>query len=77
MLAFEGIATENYGKGVPRARFVFQPSLENATFVIVDNLWRGWATQRMPVLQDYVRTVESWPRVMQRGEFDVYRNPAR
>jgi len=77
MLAFEGIATENYGKGVPRARFVFQPSLEHATFVIIDNLWRGWAVQRMPALRDYVRIVESWPRVMQRGEFEVYRNPAR
>ncbi|MBI4790105.1 MAG: glycosyltransferase family 39 protein [Chloroflexi bacterium] len=77
MLAFEGVATENYGAGLPRARFVFQASLENATYVIVDNLWRGWGSQRMPALRDYIRTIETWPRVLQRGEYSVYRNPAR
>ncbi|MEW5719288.1 MAG: glycosyltransferase family 39 protein [Chloroflexota bacterium] len=78
MLAFEGIATENYGAGIPHARFVFQPSLEKTAFVIVDDLWRGWGIRRMPALQDYVRTIESsWQQVMRRGEFDVYRNPAR
>ncbi len=77
MLAFDGITTHNYGKGIARARFVFAPALDNATYVIVDNLWRGWATQHMPALQSYLQQIARWPRVLQRGDFDVYRNPAR
>jgi hypothetical protein len=76
-LAFEGITTENYAEGLPRDRFVFDPSFQNATFIIVDNLWRGWAAERMPPLKNYLRQIESWQRVMQQGEFDVYRNPKR
>jgi hypothetical protein len=77
MLAFDGVTTLNYSKGITRARFVFTPTLDNATYVIVDNLWRGWAAERMPPLKNYLRQIESWQRVMQQGEFDVYRNPKR
>jgi 4-amino-4-deoxy-L-arabinose transferase-like glycosyltransferase len=77
MLAFDGITTHNYGKGITRARFVFTPTPDNATYVIVDNLWRDWAVQDMPDLQNYLRKIESWPCVLQRGDFEVYRNPAR
>lgn len=78
MLAFDGKETENYGAhGIPRTRFVFAPTLENAKFVIVDNLWRGWAAREMPALREYLQTIQTWPRVMQRGDFEVYRNPAR
>jgi hypothetical protein len=31
----------------------------------------------MPDLQNYLRKIESWPCVLQRGDFEVYRNPAR
>jgi len=77
MLAFDGVTTHNYGKGITQARFVFAPTLDHATYVIVDNLWRGWAVQHMPDLKNYLRKIESWPRVLQRGDFEVYRNPAR
>ncbi|MCL4395838.1 MAG: glycosyltransferase family 39 protein [Chloroflexi bacterium] len=76
-LAFEGWPTENYAAGLPRDRFVFDPSFENAKFVIVDNLWRGWASSVMPPLKTYIARVETWPLAMRQGEFDVYRNPAR
>lgn len=78
MLAFDGAETENYGlAGVPRSRFVFEPTLDHATYIILDHLWHGWALQRMPPLKNYLRTVESWQLVLQRGEYTVYRNPAR
>ena len=78
MLAFDGKETENYGAhGMPRTRFVFAPTLENATFVIVDSLWRGWAVREMPDLREYLQKIQTWPRVMQRGNFEVYRNPVR
>ncbi len=76
-LAYEGNATDNYGKGLPRARFLFDASFKNADYVILDRLWRGWALQRMPALENFMRTVESWERVRTQGEFDVYQNPAR
>ncbi len=52
------------------------PSFENATFVVVDKLWCGWAVDRIPPLGKYIQTVEAWSRVVHQGEFDVYRNPA-
>lgn len=77
MLAFDGKRSQNYGKGVARTRFVFAPSLERATYVVVDNMWRVWATKHMPDLKDYIQTVESWPRVLRQGDFEVYQNPKR
>jgi 4-amino-4-deoxy-L-arabinose transferase-like glycosyltransferase len=76
-LAYEGLTTENYGAGLPRDRFAFNPSFENATFIVLDNLWRGWASETMPPLKGYIAQVEKWPLVMHQGEFDIYRNPAR
>lgn len=76
-LAYEGIATDNYGKGLPRARFLYDVSFENAKFVITDRLWRGWAFERMPRLKDYSQLFDSWSHVKSQGEFDVYQNPAR
>lgn len=76
-LAYEGSMTENYGPVLPRERFLYDVSFENAEFVIVDRIWRGWAAERMPSLKNYLRIIESWPRVKSQGEFDVYQNPMR
>ncbi len=76
-LAYDGIMTDNYGPGLPHDRFFFDASFNHATFVVVDNVWRNWAVKVMPPLSKYMAMVESWPRVMHRGDFDVYRNPAR
>lgn len=76
-LAYEGMPTDNFGNEFPRTRFLYDVSFRNAKYVIVDRLWRGWASQRMPALKDYMEIVESWPRVTSQGEFDVYQNPAR
>lgn len=75
-LAFEGIATANYATGLPRARFLYDVSFENARFVIVDRLWRGWAVEIMPELRNSLKLVQSWRRVYSQGEFEVYQNPS-
>lgn len=76
-LAFEGLDSPNYGKGFPRERFLYDVSFENAKFVILDNLWRGWASRSIPELMEYTQVVETWPRVKSQGEFDIYQNPSR
>lgn len=76
-LSYEGVQTDNYGPALAHDRFAFAPSFENATFVVVDDLWRGWAVERMPPLRKYLDAIQTWPLLLHQGEFDVYRNPAR
>ena len=53
-----------------------EPRLENATYVILDPLWRGWASAQMPQVAEMVRDVEKeWVLEARLGEFDIYRRP--
>jgi len=63
---------------VPPSRFLFNPRLENATYVILDPVWRGWASQTMTEVEEMVALVEEeWTLEQQFGEFEIYRNPNR
>lgn len=74
-LAYHGFYTNNFAHGVARERFDFAPLLENTRFAIVDNMWQEWAVGAMPPLQGYLRQIETWDLVLERGDFKVYRNP--
>lgn len=76
-LAYQGEYTLNYAEGLPRERFAFDPSIDKATFIILDPIWRNWAAEVMPALKPYIVEIETWTRVLHRGDYDVYRNPAR
>jgi hypothetical protein len=61
---------------LPPSRFRYDPRLENATYVIIDPLWRGWASQTMPEVAEMVRIVEEeWTLEIRIGDFEIYRNP--
>jgi 4-amino-4-deoxy-L-arabinose transferase-like glycosyltransferase len=75
-LAYQGIATAHLPGNIPRERFLFDCSLSNARYVVLDELWRTWASEAMPEVKDMVSIVETWPLEMRFGEFEIYRNPA-
>ena len=77
-VAATGRATQHFPADIPASRFRFDPKLENATYVIVDPLWRGWASAQMPDVAVMVKEVEAdWALETTIGYFEVYRNPYR
>lgn len=76
-VAATGRATRHFPADIPFSRFRFDPRLENATYVILDPLWRGWASAQMPEVAEMVREVEEgWGMERRFGEFEVYRHPS-
>lgn len=76
-LAYDGIETEHLPGNIPRHRFQFDCSYANARYIILDPLWRGWASEAMPGVRDLVSRVETWPLEIEIGDFQVYRNPVQ
>ena len=76
-IAATGQATQHLPAGIPFDRFRFDPRLDNATYVILDPLWRGWASAQMSQVAEMVRKVAQ-ERVLEEsfGAFDVYRHPS-
>ncbi|NTU61855.1 MAG: glycosyltransferase family 39 protein [Chloroflexi bacterium] len=74
-LAQRGQATPHLPANVPRERWAFEPNVELARFVIVDNLWRNWAVPNMPGVADLLQEIATWPIVLRLGEVMVYQNP--
>jgi hypothetical protein len=46
---------------VPKERSVFAYSYTNACYVVVDRLWRTWASDTMPRVEQMVSVIETWP----------------
>lgn len=76
-LSLEGYPTTHYPILLTRERLMFDCSLEQARFVVVDNFWRRWGVQANPALQKLIDRVSQWPIAFQRGEYTVYRNPSQ
>ncbi len=73
--AYRGQATPHLPADVPPDRWEFNPSVERARFVIVDNLWSNWAIPNVPGVADMLQELEKWPIVLRSGEVVIYRNP--
>ena len=74
-IAYRGQATPHLPGHIPAGRWAFDPSLEQARFVIVDNLWRNWAVPNVPGVSEMLQEIEAWPIVFRSGEVMVYQNP--
>jgi hypothetical protein len=75
-IAATGQATQHFPADIPFARFRFDPRLDNATYVVLDPLWQGWASAQMPAVLRMVREVEAnWSLERTFGDFQIYRNP--
>lgn len=60
---------------IPPERWVFDPRLENADWVVVDDLWRNWGAVHIPGVARMLPIVESWPVVFEAGAIWIYQNP--
>lgn len=74
-LAYRGVTTPHLPGNVPAERWAFEPNVERARFVIVDNLWRNWAVPNVPGVADMLQEIATWPIVLRSGEVMVYQNP--
>jgi hypothetical protein len=74
-VAYAGENTIHFPDNVPRSRFLYDISLDNADYVVIDDLWRGWAAGNIKRVKEMIETVQAWPSIYESGEFEVYRNP--
>jgi 4-amino-4-deoxy-L-arabinose transferase-like glycosyltransferase len=74
-LAYRGQGTPHLPANVPPERWAFDPGIERARYVIVDNLWRNWAVPNVPGVSALLREIEAWPVVHRTGEIVIYENP--
>jgi hypothetical protein len=75
MVTITGQESQHFPGNIPRERFVFNTDYHAADYVIVDNLWRGWASVNMEEVAEAVAVIETWPLAFQSGEVEVYQNP--
>lgn len=75
-IAASGQATAHLPGDIPIDRFAFDPRFNQARYVVVDNLWRGWGAVHVPGLSQVLSDLESWKPVFTAGEIVVYQNPA-
>jgi len=75
--AWAGMETVHIPADLPRERYAFDPSFDQAKFIIVDNLWRFWGEVHVDgVLEMSWELQNSWELVFEAGDIQVYQNPA-
>lgn len=75
-IAAGGTATAHYPANLPAERWVFDPRVDGARYVVIDNFWRGWGIANIAGLGELTDRVEQWPVVFRAGSMTVYGNPA-
>jgi 4-amino-4-deoxy-L-arabinose transferase-like glycosyltransferase len=73
-IAFTGEDSIHIPGDLSKERFVFNPSYQQARFVIVDNIWRNWGAVHMPHVAEMLRDIETWELVFEIGQLQVYEN---
>lgn len=57
-------------------RFAFDTGYENATYAIVDNLWRDWGAVHMPYVLEMLTDIQlKWELIFEVRSLQVYKNP--
>jgi len=74
--AVSGHGTSFYPDGLSMARFVYDPRLEAARYLVVDRFTRLWATEHPQERALIARAKYYWPIVYRGGEYVVYAHPA-
>ncbi len=73
VIAYEGVEVVHLPGDIPISRFTFNPGYAQASFIVVDDLWRKWGIVHVPGLAALVQDVEThWSLVMQAGTIAVY-----
>jgi 4-amino-4-deoxy-L-arabinose transferase-like glycosyltransferase len=76
-LAVDGKQTEHFPTDIPSDRFAFNPRVNEARFIVVDDIWRNWAAIAMPEVSTLMEQISEWSIFMETGEFVVYENPTK
>jgi hypothetical protein len=74
-VAVSGHGTAFYPDGLSRARFVYDPRLEAARYLVVDRFTQLWAAEHPRERALIVRAKYYWPIVYRGGEYIVYAHP--
>ena len=74
-IAATGIRTPHLPADLPKERYRFDPSFQQARYVIIDDLWRTWGRIHVPTLSQEMAKIEQWPILVRSGNITVYENP--
>ena len=74
-LAYKGEETMHFPGDIPKDRFSYAVDFSEATYIVIDPIWRNWAVLNMDGVQQMVDEVNKWPLVLEVGEIEVYKNP--
>jgi hypothetical protein len=74
-IAATGEGTVHFPQHIPPDRWVYDPRLDRARYVVIDNFWKRWAVPNIQQAGEIIAQVERWPEVFQTSDFVVYRNP--
>ena len=76
-VAYVGGQTVHFPDDIPRSRFLYDISLDNADYVVTDDLWHDWAAENIEAVKEMIEAVQTWPVIYQAGEYQVFRNPKK
>jgi len=74
-LAYKGEETMHLPADIPQDRFSYAVDYSEATYIVIDPIWRNWALLNMEGVQRMVGEVNTWPLVLEVGEIEVFKNP--
>ncbi len=74
-LAYMGEETMHLPGDIPQDRFSYAVDFSEATYIVIDPIWRNWAVLNMDGVQRMVDEVNKWPLVFEVGEIEVFENP--
>lgn len=76
-MAYRGEATKHFPDDLPRERFVHPADYQQASFALVDPMWKNWGVPNLEGLQPITDQVGSWELVLDNDQIQVYQNPDR
>lgn len=71
-LAFAGQPSIDFPANVPRDRFAFVASFDQASFVVVDRIWREWGAVHLDSVADMLEQIKGWPIVWEREGIAIH-----
>jgi len=76
-MAYRGEATKHFPDDIPRNRFVHSADYRQASFALVDPMWKNWGLPNLEGMQLMTDLVGSWELVLDNDQIQVYQNPDR
>ncbi len=75
-IAYSGYDAVHLPYNLPHERYVFIPTVDNADYVVIDNIWRNWGNIHIPqAVVLYNTIITDWQLVFEAGTLAVYQRP--